>query len=76
MNHITSEAIGFAGFATNVAGNLLLTRKNKHGWWVRIVSNALWLMYGSAASLPVMANAIVFTGINIWGGWAWRKERA
>lgn len=75
MSPFIHEAIGFAGFGTNVAGNMLLTSKNVHGWWIRIVSNALWLVYaGLASSFAVTANAIVFSGINVYGWWRWRRE--
>jgi hypothetical protein len=76
MTALLQEAIGMFGFATNVAGNLLLTARSQHGWWVRIVSNGLWLAYaGSTASYAVTANAIVFSGINVYGWWKWSRER-
>lgn len=75
MNPIMQEAIGFAGFTTNVAGNMLLTAKNPHGWWIRIISNALWLAYaGATSSLAVTANAIVFSVINVYGWWKWSRQ--
>ncbi len=68
------EGVGFAGFGTNVLGNLLLTYKNRHGWWVRIVSNGLWCAYaGTTQSWPIIANAVVFSAINVHGWWKWSK---
>lgn len=75
MTPLVQEAIGFGGFVTNVAGNMLLTAKNSHGWWVRIVSNALWLAYaGVTSSFAVTANAVVFSAINVYGWIKWRRE--
>lgn len=75
MTPFVQEMIGFCGFATNVAGNMLLTAKSQHGWWIRIVSNALWLAYaGATASFAVTANAIVFSAINIYGWRKWSRE--
>lgn len=74
MTSFVLESIGMAGFVTNVAGNMLLTRKNSHGWWVRIVSNALWTVYaGTAASFSLNVNHGVFFLINVYGWWRWRK---
>ncbi len=75
--HVTSvDAFGFAAFASNVWGNILLARKSEKGWWVRIGSIVLWGVYGyAAASLPNLANAVVFLGINIYGLLKWRRER-
>jgi hypothetical protein len=70
------DAIGFAAFLTNVAGNLLLTGKSVHGWWIRIVAIVLWFVYArSTASWPMTANAVTFFGINCYGLWKWNRER-
>jgi hypothetical protein len=72
----TDEIVGFAAMATNVAGNILITRKSWHGWWVRIISILLWGAYGiSDTRWPVIANAVVFFGINCYGIWAWRRSK-
>lgn len=76
MTHFSEEAIGMAGFLTNLAGNLLLTKKNKHGWWIRIVSNMLWTVYaGTTASFSVNINHVVFFFLNIYGWYNWSKNR-
>ena len=68
------NALGFAAFATNVAGNFLLAHKRLSGWVVRLVSIVLWGVYASEiASWPMIANAITFFGINCYGIWQWRK---
>jgi hypothetical protein len=75
VSHLVQEAIGFAGFGTNVIGNILLTAKSQHGWWIRIVSNGLWLTYaGVTSSFAVTANAVVFSLINVYGWWKWSRE--
>lgn len=76
MSPFLSESIGMTGFVTNVAGNMLLTRKNKHGWWIRIVSNLLWTVYaGTTASFSMNVNHGVFFVINIYGWWKWAREQ-
>ncbi len=70
------DVSGFLAFATNVAGNIMLTRKSERGWLVRIASNLLWFAYGAqTTSLPNVLNAVVFFGINVHGWWVWRRER-
>lgn len=67
------DAFGFVAFASNVVGNLMLTRKNRHGWPVRLGSIVCWGVYGiQTASLPVVANAATFLVINIIGWFSWR----
>lgn len=75
MSPIVAESIGLAGFATNVVGNMLLTRKNVHGWWIRILSNTLWSVYSwHEMTLSVSLNHLVFFGINVYGWHKWRKS--
>lgn len=71
------EGLGWLGFFTNVGGNILVGRKSEHGWWVRILSNALWFVYSwHTLTVPVSANAIVFAMINVHYWRVWRKDRA
>ncbi len=71
------DIAGFAAFLSNVYGNLLLARQRADGWYVRIVSILLWGLYGwSTASLPMLANAATFLGINIYGLYKWKKKTA
>ncbi len=68
------ELLGLAGFATNVAGNLLLAGKSSRGWAVRIVSNAFWLAYSWESRTPALViNAAAFFAINAWGWAKWKK---
>ena len=75
MTSFVAESIGMVGFITNVIGNVLVTRKNRNGWWVRIVSNLLWTVYaGSTASLSVNVNHGVFFLLNVYGWWRWSRD--
>lgn len=75
MSPFLQESIGFAGFATNVLGNVLIGYKSNHAWWVRITSNALWLLYAwQSMTVAVAANAIVFSGINVWCWIKWYRS--
>jgi hypothetical protein len=68
------EGVGIVSFLLNVWGNLLLTRKSRHGWVVRIIAIVCWGFYGGfTASVPMLLNAVTFFGINVYG---WRKWRA
>ena len=76
MNFTLIEIVGFFAYLTNVAGNLLLARKNIWAWPVRIVSITAWGIYAwDIASLSLFANAITFFGINCYGLWFWLKDR-
>lgn len=68
------EAIGFTAVALNVAGNLMLTRKNTRGWTIRILCNVAQLVYSVFIGSPSLAaNAVVFAGINVRGIVLWRR---
>ena len=68
------DAMGFAAFLTNVGGNLLLARRRREGWAVRILSILLWGGYAlNIASVPLIANAATFLAINCYGLWKWRS---
>jgi len=71
------DLVGFAAFASNVAGNLLLAWKRIDGWIVRAVSIVLWGIYASNIdSWPMIANSVTFFAINCFGFWKWRKKQA
>lgn len=73
---ILIECVGIFAFITNVIGNLMLTRKNEHGYSIRIVSIVLWFIYAyNTASLAMTLNSITFFGINVYGLRRWRRER-
>lgn len=70
------DAFGFTAFLSNVYGNFLLAQKRTDGWYVRIISIILWGIYGyNTMSLPMIANAITFLCINIYGLRKWKKEK-
>jgi nicotinamide riboside transporter PnuC len=70
------EAIGVLGFLTNVWANILLARKHESGWLIRLVANALWLVFSIAAmSFANLLSSGVFAVINIYGWRRWRRER-
>lgn len=70
------EIVGFLAFITNVAGNLMLAWQTVWGWVVRLVSISLWFVYAYSESSPsLIANAITFFGINLFGLWKWTREQ-
>ena len=76
MEFTLIEIVGFFAYLTNVAGNLLLARKNIWAWPVRMVSIVAWGIYAwDIASLSLLANAVTFFGINCYGLYYWLKDR-
>lgn len=70
------DALGFAAFLANVAGNLMLAWQTIWGWVVRLVAISLWFAYGyEEASMPLLVNGVVFFVINCFGLWKWRRDR-
>ncbi len=67
------EWVGFAATATNLWGNWMLARLQKGGWWLRLLTNAIWIVYAFYAEqgLPVMVNHVLFLGINVSGWMKW-----
>ncbi len=67
--------IGFIGYGTNVAGNLLLAWKRTSGWIVRAVSIVAWGIYAASIdSWPMIANSVTFFVLNCIGFAKWRKQ--
>ena len=70
------EIVGFLAFLTNVAGNLMLAWQTIWGWVVRLVSISLWFVYAYSESSPsLIANAVTFFCINIFGLWKWKRAK-
>lgn len=70
-----AEYVGFAAFALNVVGNILLARVNIWGWPVRLVSIVLWGTYAASLESPsLLANAVTFFAINCYGWRSWSKK--
>lgn len=76
MNPILIEATGYFATALNVAGNLMLAKMSIRGWIVRMVTNVVYIVYALQISqgLPVVANHVLFLGINAYGLWQWRRQ--
>lgn len=73
MNLIV-EAVGYAAFAANVIGNLMLASKSITGWYVRLGTNVLQLTYAACIhSWPMTANAVTFALINLFALIKWRR---
>lgn len=71
-----ASLFGFFAYVTNVWGNILLTRKNYLGFYIRIVPNVLWGVYAWATSdLFLFINSVTFFAINTHGVWKWKNER-
>ena len=79
MGGAVTAAIGYAAFALNVAGNLMLARKNIAGWLVRLATNVVWIIYAvqveGGLEQPMALNHITFFGINIYGWWHWSQAK-
>lgn len=69
-----TEAIGYAAFVMNVAGNLMLARMNVWGWVVRLMTNVTWIAYAVQVpgGAPMWLNHAAFLAINIYGFREWR----
>lgn len=69
------EVLGYVATASNVAGNLMLAKMGISGWVVRIATNLLYIAYALQVSdgMPVVANHILFLGINVYGWHIWRR---
>ncbi len=71
------NTLGYIAFVLNVAGNLMLARKNIVGWIVRLVTNVVWVAYAvqveGGFEQPMALNHLTFFGINIYGWWHWHR---
>jgi len=77
MENWLIQAIGWAAFAMNVAGNLMLARLNVWGWIVRLLTNVAFIVYALQVpgGGPMWANHVAFFAINIYGFRHWRKQQ-
>jgi hypothetical protein len=68
------EWVGFLAFGLNLAGNWMLTAKDRRGWWIRIWSNVAQLAYALLVWSPYLVlNSVTFGGINVHGIIVWRR---
>lgn len=73
---IIIEVLGFLAMGLNIWANIQLARMKDSGWILRLVCNAIWLIVGVMMLSPsIIANSLVFTGINIYGIRKWRAAR-
>ena len=71
------HVVGWVAFALNVWGNMMLTTKTRAGWAVRLVCNVCWLPYAVlTGAWALLANHVVFMGINVLGWVRWRRAEA
>lgn len=69
------EVLGWLALALNVWGNLMLTSKGVSGWIIRLACNFCWMPYSvSTGAWALLANHMLFAGINIYGWQRWTKE--
>lgn len=62
------DAVGFAALAISLAGMLLLARKNRHGWKLRVVAGGLWVTYGAMlGAAPMVAASVTFLAVDLYG---------
>lgn len=68
------ELVGFLAFGLNLAGNEMLTLKNRRGWHVRIWSNAAQFAYALLVWSPyLLVNAVTFGIQNLHGFARWKR---
>ncbi len=72
------EIIGYVATALNIWGNLLLAKQSIQGWLVRLATNVVYVVYALQIDqgLPVVANHVLFFGINLYGLRQWKKAAA
>lgn len=73
--NVAVEITGYLATALNVAGNLMLAKQSVSGWLVRMLTNVVYVVYALQIEqgMPVVANHVLFFGINIYGFYSWRK---
>lgn len=70
---MSKELFGFIGFALNIVGNILTTKKRRSGWAVQIGAAGSWLVYGLVidSSSNIISSAVfLFLYCRSW--WKWR----
>lgn len=69
------NTLGWVAAVLNVWGNLALTTKGIRGWIIRIACNLCWMPYGVyTRAWALLANHLLFVGINCYGWWKWRRD--
>jgi hypothetical protein len=76
MKPLMFELIGWVALLLNVWGNLALVKKSNSGWIIRLVCNVAWVAYSIFfAAWPLLANHLIFAGINYHGWWKWKAAQ-
>lgn len=71
----TAALIGWVALVVNVTANELLGKKKRSGWPMRLVANAVWIIYSALVfSWPLLANHVVFAVSNTRAWIQWRRE--
>jgi hypothetical protein len=69
------QFLGWLAFALNVWGNLALTSKGVRGWIIRLACNVCWMPYSvHTEAWALLANHVLFAGINVYGWRKWTRE--
>jgi hypothetical protein len=70
------EVTGYAATGLNIWGNLALARMSRTGWIIRMLTNVVYVIYAVQVSggMPVVANHVLFFGINLYGFRRWQCE--
>jgi len=59
----------------SLIGNFLVARKNHFGFYIWILSNVVWIVFDMQHKMfSQMTMFIVYTALNIYGLYHWRKE--
>jgi len=70
------EAIGFSAFFVSVIGCILIARKSEYGWWLYIVSSALWFLNARyMSSLAMTISSATSCILNVYILWSWRRKQ-
>ena len=68
------QAMGWLALGLNVWGNLALAKKGTVGWLIRLACNFAWVVYSFSFGVwPLLANHVLFAGINVYGWREWSK---
>ena len=68
------DALGHLGYAAIYLGQVLLARRSRAGWVLRLAGTALWLGIGLALGLSsVWVWSAIGLGIDARGWWSWRR---
>lgn len=77
MNPTVIDLLGHVFYVFIFAGILLLARKRVSGWVFRFIGEVGWMLLGVALGMSsVVIWGIIFTVMDLYGFWSWRKSAA